>query len=179
VATGVVGGGAAAYAATRGDEQPTASSPEPKTSTDDQGRTLLHKKNSDETGEKKPSLIQKILHPNKTRRASQDQSRASQEATRSSQEFTPHKGHVGTDGPIGDPSKVSGIESTSKDAAPATTTTSTARDTGDEIQPVASSSSGGLRTETLAPGAPIPEGYITLVHEGADPDAPHVIVKDH
>ena len=177
VATGVVGGGAATYAATRGDEQPTGSSSDHKTSTDDQGHTLLHKKNSDETGEKKPSLIQKILHPNKTRRASQDQSRASQEATRSSQESTPHKGQVGTDGPIGDPNKVSGMESTSRDATP--TTTSTARDTGDEIQPVASSSSGGLRTETLAPGASAPEGYITLVHQGADPDAPHVIVKDH
>ena len=183
VATGVVGSGAATYAATRGDEQPTAGSSEHKTSTDDHGHTVLHKdkkysEDSGQSSEKKPSLIQKILHPNKSRRLSQEASRSSQEGARPSQEFTPHKGHMGTDGPIGDPNKVSGVESgqsAGKDVAPAATTTSTARDTGDEIQP-APSSSGGMQAHELAPGERAPEGYITLVRADSAPDDPHIIV---
>jgi hypothetical protein len=161
----VAGAGGAAYAATRDEHETTRTSSERKTSTG---------------SERRPSIIQKILHPNKTRKEEKER-RASLEAGRSSQDTGSRKeSHVGTEGPIGDDTKVSGQEHTSssaKETTPAAATTATSRDPGDEIQPVASSSSQPTTHLEVAEGK-APEGYITITHPNADPNAPTLIVRE-
>jgi hypothetical protein len=143
------------------------------------GEDVPHRESMDSQGEKKPSLIQKILHPRKTRQEEKER-RASVEASRSSQDSHPHARHVGTDGPIGDDNKVSGLESSSsaKDTTSSTReAASTSRAGDDEIQPVQSGSSQPS-AHMLEAGEKAPEGYITIHHSGASDDAPHLVVQD-
>lgn len=113
--------------------------------------------------------MQKILHPNKTRREKEE--RRSMEGSHGSQDSQSRN--------------VSGVETTSstrETTNPSTQDTTTpatsVSKTGDEeIQP-AKSSSGQPYMQQLAPGEQAPEGYITITHEGASPDAPHMVVRE-
>lgn len=156
------------------------------------------RESTDEHEGKKPSLIQKILHPNKSRREEKER-RASQEASRASQDSGTR--HMGTDGPIGDDHRVSGLDSSSADASQARhmgtdgpigndnkvsgldssssaakDTPSTSRASEDVIQPAASSNEA--TAHLLAKDEKAPEGYITITHPNAHPDAPHLVVTD-
>ena len=140
------------------------------------GEDVPHRESEDSHGAKKPSLIQKILHPRKTREQEKER-RASAEASRSSQDSHPR--HVGTDGAIGDDSKVSGLESSSsaRDTTSSTReTTSTSKAGDDEIQPV--QLGGQPSTHMLEAGEKAPDNYITIHHAGASEDAPHLVVSD-
>lgn len=110
-----------------------------KTSVDSRGHHHLHKKRVEQQGEKKPGLMSKMFHPNRTKREKEEQ-----DAARSSYEQQQ--------------SDEAGVwEPTSYPAA-------------DAVQTDPPSNSA-----TAAP--PAEEGYVTLHHEGADPDAPAAIVR--
>lgn len=135
-----------------------------KTAVDSHGHSKLHKKAVDEPAESKPSLMSRILHPNRTKREEEER-RASQEHGRASQEHGSR--HMGTDGPIGDDNRVSGLESSS--ASPA----------GKASTEASSSQRAASGQHPLTQSLPTDErGYITLVNEGADPDAHHVTITD-
>ncbi len=113
-ATGAAGYGA--YEAGKDREtDPSRSSAESssnKVSTDDKGHHHLHKKGVEQQGEKKPTLLQKILHPNKTKHEQEER-----EAARRSFDQPGHSGSnpetelvrdshgtvVGTQGYVNDP----------------------------------------------------------------------------
>ena len=175
VVGGVGAAGAAGYAgyeATKEEEPTTQSSQEAstsdnKTSTDSQGDHYLHKKSAEEKGEKKPSLIQKILHPNKSKQQEKEYQEHQEQVARSSHEqpagfdqAQQKSRHIGTDGPIGDERQVSGLESSKSGGD------------GGEVAPTQSKSAAPLPTNDE-------DGMITLVNEGADPDAHHIVVREH
>ena len=84
---------------------------------DSQGHHKLHKKAVEQTEpeekekEKKPNLIQKILHPHKSKQKEEELKRQSMDEPTDLQEAQQKSRHVDTDGAIGDDNRVSNPES--------------------------------------------------------------------
>jgi uncharacterized membrane protein YebE (DUF533 family) len=126
VAGGAGAAGAGTYYASKDSEPSTPTSPSRdsyespnnKTSVDSRGHHHLHKKSVEQQGEKKPGLVSRILHPNRTKKENEER-----EAARRSMEQPDYQqaspigktdyqqpSHMGTDGEIGDSNRVSGTQ---------------------------------------------------------------------
>ncbi|KAK5166670.1 uncharacterized protein LTR77_008214 [Saxophila tyrrhenica] len=154
-------------------------SPSNKVSTDQSGHHHLHKKSAEQQGEKKPTLMQRLMHPNQTKKDKEERERQSMEGG-------PQSGHVGGEGftageeryggdrqpeMVGDRRMVreeDGTVALVKEGEPQSGYMG-----GDERY------AGGEQSEMVGDRRVVREedGMITLVKEGSGSDAPHAVVR--
>ena len=217
VAGGVGAAGLGTYEATKGRSNENPSQEDTRVSTDSQGHHHLHKKGTEQPGEKKPSLMTRILHPHRHKHEAEPGGTSTSTSTQATSGAALGTGAVGAgavgvstlgqqgsddvadpsaydrskDGTVDpnayDRSKKGTIDPNAYDRSKEGTVDPNAQDTSGAIDQSASGTQDRSRTVD-APSAEKPanplglpvndQGYVTLVNEGASPDAPHMTITD-